>query len=369
MTEGRPETNAPVPPGAGKPSGKGTPETAARLRIPWLFLLFAAMGLVAVWLVSGRTVDFRVLAKAKPLPLCVALALGIGVIGIDAFRLQVLVLLGRTRIPFAEAVRTVLVYGFVAAITPTSLGGEVSMIWLLHRRGMSPGAATAVTGIRTILPLVGFLLLMPAVAIARPAEFRGFLGTAAPVAAIGCAVLVALVGLLLAGRQALKSHARGAATADGHRPRRAEFIRRALLWVETAAHDCWNLLASAFVQRPLVLVFAAALTVVHVIGYLAIVPLCAAAFGVPVSFWHAATGAALVELITVLIPLPGGSGAAEAGIATVLKTAAPNAPGAAVLWATILWRLIATHLRVFSGGVLMGHAMHDARQAASHQPA
>lgn len=349
--------------GAAHPESERLPgvPAVARMRFPWAFVAFAGMGLVTVWLISGRQLDFGVLARAHPLFLTAALGVALVAICLDAMRLQILVRLDRKSLPFLQAVRAVLVYGFFSAITPTSLGGEVSMVWLLNRRGLTPGAAAAVTGIRTILPLAAFCLAMPVFALTSPAQFRGFLKTAVPVGAVLCVVFAVVIIAALVGKGALQRRARQA-FARNESPSHWHVIGRALAWVDKTAHECWDLIASAFRERPLVLAAATLVTVVHAFAYLTIVPLCARAFGFGPPFWGTVAGAAVVEIVIVFIPLPGGSGGAEFGIGAVLTASAPDAHGAAVLWAVVMWRIIATHIRVLSGGVLTARIMHRAQK-------
>lgn len=347
--------STPSQPGTEQPAGGAAGGVLAGIRFPWPFLIFALLGLASVWILSGQELNLKALSEVRLAPLALAVALALLAIGLDAFRLQVLCWLGLMRLPFFESLRLVLVYAFFSAITPSSLGGEVSMVWLLVRRGFTTGAAAAVTGIRVLLPLLVCALAFPTVAIIKPEQFKGFARTAGPVVGAICAVVVALLLLAFAARAILKRRLKQAPAVRGPRTRYSEFPSRMLAWLETTAGEGWDLLSGAFRDRPFVLIGACFLTVAHALAYLSIVPLCAAAFGYHVPYWESIAGAAVVELVVVFMPTPGGSGGAEAGIGIVLKG---PVPASALVWVVLFWRLVATHVRVVSGGVLTARLIH-----------
>jgi uncharacterized protein (TIRG00374 family) len=362
-------TSTPSEPETERPAARPPGSAAGGIRFPWPFLVFAFLGLASVWILSGQKPDLKALSGVRFGPLALAAALAVLAIGLDAFRLQLLCWLGLMRLPFFEAVRLVLVYAFFSAITPSSLGGEVSMVWLLVRRGFSTGAAAAVTGMKTFLPVLVCVLAFPTIALAEPEQFHEFLRRAGPVVAVIAAVVATLLVLAFVARAILKKRLALAPSVRAARAQYLDFLRRTLDWIEKTAQDGWDLLYGGFRNRPLVFIGAGLLTIAHALAYLSIVPLCAAAFSDNVRYWECIAGAAVVELLVVFMPTPGGSGGAEAGVAVVVKGfVRPSS----LVWVVLFWRLIATHMRVISGGALtvrLFHEMQKARAAGVADPA
>lgn len=86
----------------------------------------------------------------------------------DAFRLYCVIRTMGFRVGFAYLFKLVFVNIFVSNVTPLATGGGVLQVYFLKARGMSIGAATAATSIRTILAAVMLFALTPVIIWAEP---------------------------------------------------------------------------------------------------------------------------------------------------------------------------------------------------------
>jgi glycosyltransferase 2 family protein len=77
---------------------------------------------------------------------------------------------------------------FISNITPSATGGGFAQIYLLHKKGVSIGAATAGSSIRTALPIIFFSICTPLILIFDPNISRLFSRSS-----MGAAVFVMLV--------------------------------------------------------------------------------------------------------------------------------------------------------------------------------
>ena len=92
----------------------------------------------------------------------------------DGLRLYCVIRAMGLDIPFSYIIKLVFVNIFVSNVTPLATGGGVAQVYLMSRKGIPIGEATAATSIRTILAALIMFTLTPVILWADPGEFRMF---------------------------------------------------------------------------------------------------------------------------------------------------------------------------------------------------
>lgn len=92
----------------------------------------------------------------------------------DGLRLYSVIRAMGFHISFTYILKLVFVNIFVSNVTPLATGGGLVQIYLMNRKGMPLGEATAATSIRTMLAALMLFTITPIVIWLEPNEFRGF---------------------------------------------------------------------------------------------------------------------------------------------------------------------------------------------------
>ncbi|MBW2121943.1 MAG: flippase-like domain-containing protein [Deltaproteobacteria bacterium] len=81
----------------------------------------------------------------------------------DALRFSYILKTLNARVPFRYLIKLVFINIFISNITPFATGGGFAQIYFLNKAGVSVGAATAATTIRTILAMIFLFTITPVV--------------------------------------------------------------------------------------------------------------------------------------------------------------------------------------------------------------
>jgi uncharacterized protein (TIRG00374 family) len=76
----------------------------------------------------------------------------------DVLRLSVLIKVAGIKAPFMYSAKAILSYTFASNITPSSVGGEPVLVYLLNQKGVTLGKATAIVFLRTIITMIFFAI-------------------------------------------------------------------------------------------------------------------------------------------------------------------------------------------------------------------
>ena len=316
---------------------------------PWyailaVFLILSGLGLSVPFLFYGIKNPFEGIGNIRLARLGLCVALAALVVIIDAVRLKFLAHISDRSISLKSSVRIVLIYAFFAALTPTSLGGELSMAYLLARRGMKRGSAISVTMVRTLSTPATLLIFFPAAAFLLPGNLPHSHDRFLEV--MGLVSIAALFALLFVRLYRKNLRARMEKTAEKSK-NKPDFLRRVLLkaWnlyteIEDAAglmlRNGWFNILAVFV-----------LTVVHLGCYYALAPACAGVFGVEIPFFEGILTMCMVHLIVYLTPTPAGSGVAEALFIVAFQHFLKGSEFLVVA----LWRLLSEYIRIPVGAI------------------
>ena len=92
----------------------------------------------------------------------------------DGLRLHFVIRAMGYRVPFGYIMKLVFVNIFVSNVTPLATGGGVAQVYLLSRKNVPVGDATAATSIRTILAVLILFSLTPIIIFLEPNLFNLF---------------------------------------------------------------------------------------------------------------------------------------------------------------------------------------------------
>ncbi len=305
-------------------------------------------GLAFVWWIAGEGVP--PFLRLHLVPLGGAIAALLAAVLIDSVRLKLLVAAAGARLALWEATRLVLLYAFMSAATLTSLGGESGMVLTLARRGVPAEAAILATSLRTLVPVLVLLVMLPAASAAVPLSSHPALTAGIAATSITALALLVAVCILIWVRIRRPRHA-ASTSAFGAQAKALGLLGagKDLLW------NCVDSFVLTLKGRPLSLAAAAALTCAHLLAQFSIAPLSAAALGHAVPFWDCVLAVAVVQLATLVVPAPGGSGVSEAAAGVALKALLPSA---ALLPTVLLWRVLSSYTRIAAGAVAAAGELH-----------
>lgn len=259
---------------------------------------------------------------------------------------------------------------FLSHVTPFTTGGLPLQVYLLSKRhGLTLGEATAVTGLDSLINTLGVLVLIPLLAV------WGSALTARPEIRAG----LQLLGVLLVGAAGLGAYLlffRPSWNGEAWLRRQAERLRpgrtrNAVLKLAGGLGEEWRS-------------FRQALTVYGRLSFVDLVPVVvvtflywAAYFGVALGVlwgmgvfpaWQAVLTSQIVfNVLQPLAPTPGGSGAAEWGMAVLFRHLVPREQLATFV---AVWRLFTFYSSLTLGGLSAARllAPYPARAGGGGQP-
>ena len=312
------------------------------------FVAMSLLGLIVAPLLAGFRITLDDVRHIRLRWLAACLGVSALVVSIDAWRLKVLLAQHSERLGFFAGVKIVLIYAFFSALTPTSFGGELSMIYLLKRQGLSSGTATSSTVARSLLPLIILLPTFLIASILIPDALPHYLSHSFRVFAL---VSAALIGGFLFLR--MERRAFGDAIPKEETIVREEQGAKKYFWALIGVvwkfyretEDAFADMVTYGWFNNLKIVF---LTVAHLFTMYSLGPLAAKIFGLNVPFFKGILTLCMVHLIVYVSPSPAGSGVAEAVFGIAFEPFIESSGFLVVAF----WRFFAEYGRVLVGGVL-----------------
>lgn len=311
--------------------------------------VFILLGVLAAGTVMALTVNrdtLTGLAELKPHWLALTILLWLFATGVDGLRLVILSWAGEHRLSLRRAVEVILAGFFMAAITPFQVGGLPLQLYAMNRWGISPGKATAMLLVRTILFYGMLFAASPFIAVRLGVSsllFKVLSGYIAVVAGTGL-ILITLTlffpALVTRWRWQLSRRTR---------PGR---FRRLLIRFLGEFRQFARGVKLYFVGRNLLYLLAATiLTVVYILSYFGMTAAILGGLGViSVADVPRVLGINnLLMAVLLYIPTPGSSGVAEAAAAGLYSMLCPKHMLGIFV---VLWRLFSFYISAFLGGAV-----------------
>ncbi|NLN06745.1 MAG: flippase-like domain-containing protein [Firmicutes bacterium] len=318
-----------------------------------LFISFG-ISLAAVALVLFFTVDedtVTSILRLKPAFLAAAFLTAPALWLVEGLRIKAIAwALGTQRRPgMRAAVRVYLSTFFFAGVTPLAIGEWPAQIYLLTRLGLAAGEAAAMALLRAFFTKCTFVFAA-AVLLLQGNAWRG----SQPLSVLSryafwVMTATTLLYILLMWQSELAVRLVDFFTRlpcvvrlTSCRPRLGRIPERALQETKRFRATVGHISR----QSSLRLLLPLGLTVLYWGLYYAIAPLLLAGFGVRTDYAAAILRQVLIMLVQPFIPVPGGSGAVELGLATLFAAFVP----AAVLGVFIVaWRFFTYYLPLLCG--------------------
>ena len=339
--------------------GNSSPARIRQLRCG--ALLASAFGLVAAYVLFQLTrgeVSWAELAKVDPKMLALALSLVVFTWVVDGLRMKVLVQALGGRLSLGRAVRVAILGTFVSNVTPFDSGGEPFQAYLLSSPDFTPGQASAVVAVKTVLNVFARVSLGLTASVALLWQWPDGAWRLSPALAVACGagILVSLgvfaFVLYFIIRPERIQQLAVAAVRNRFTLRlfRQETIDRAIERLNSeliefrTALDRFVTSYRVELAKVLLLSFGWWLST-------ALVPaLVLRGLGFPCSIIQVMAITVVFYLAAAYAPTPGSSGAAELGFAALFSSVAPRA----VLGVFVMvWRAITYYLNLALGAVLM----------------
>ena len=133
-----------------------------------LFVGISYLSLVAVYHIASDRTAFLSLRIFSPGLFAMMAVLVLIYFAADIFRFYFVLRTMDVRVPLGYMTGLAFVNIFISNITPSATGGGFAQIYLLHKKGVPIGAATAGSSIRTALPIIFFSICTPIILIVDP---------------------------------------------------------------------------------------------------------------------------------------------------------------------------------------------------------
>lgn len=330
-----------------------------RHNLKW-FIVSLVLSAAGIAFVAGILSERDLFAAARQVPFpFIAYGIGVSVTTwvIEALRIRTLLLALNERLPLWTTLRLNLASNFVAGITPASSGGPPAQTYFLGGNGVPLPKAIVLVSTRMILTAAFFGVTVPVATIFFGQDLA-LPPSLLPVAqAVGWLILFGTVfSYYLASRpRLLSASVEGLLTsAPGQAVMRlvGRYARRdpaaAAATARKVARDLsrsFRLVADA---PPALILQIVILTLAFWVAFFAIGPLLLEAFGVEVPYAMVFIRQVVVYFLVAYVPLPGGSGVAELGLAYAFSS---FLRGGQLLSFVALWRLLTYFLPIFVGAV------------------
>lgn len=311
--------------------------------------------LVAMLWTNATPKMWRGLTKFNPAALILVVGLVLLSWFIECLRVQLISRVLGERLTFRSIFSINLATVFTGNITPFTSAGAPTQVYLLHKKGLSVGRATAVVTLRMAITTLCFTIGGPVLICIFQGEILRRLSLQAWARPIQILILLTLafsVGLIFilmrpAKGESLANWLFGIQWLRRLLGDKADSLHHAFLRELREFHDSLLLITQ---EKKLHLVVAMLYTFLYWIVYFSIAPAILLGFGIPLQsnwLWFIILQFVLNFLVS-FIPIPGGSGVAEMGFYSVFAFFVPKHLLALFV---ALWRIISYHLSTFVGGV------------------
>ena len=286
---------------------------------------------------------------------------------VDAVRVYLSSRAWNKKIPFKQALKTILSGYFMSTITPSATGGTPAQMYVLSRSGLTWGEAGSLVVVCGILYQVSLLLLIIVFIFLFDIRvaLQGILLKLLYSFAIFYSIIMFLLFYFLYRPHVLYRLTNWGINFVRRHFRKVKFSEAAVRsWVEEFFDDFRRGFSILFLKKPQYLAWNA---IFYNLRYIAIFM---------VAFWVLWSLGILVRPIEVigiqiplnyifsLMPTPGSSGGVEASIASVfLSYTTSQRIGIFV----ILWRIITFYLSLIIGGIIFFQNVLKSRSNASHE--
>lgn len=308
-----------------------------------LFLAIAVAAAVVVIAVTARQETWTGLGRIKPQWLAATFALWLLAALFDGARLAALSQVGESRLSMLGSIEVIYIGYFMAAVTPFQVGGLPLQLWVMNRRGISPGKATSILLIRGVMfygllltaaPLIGRLM---GASTALVKILSGYIW-----------LVIGLVALLILSSIIFPRHVRNLHDRLHQKPNPG-LLRRCFLWV-LDEFDEFNAGLRLFLRPRYYgwLILALVLTVAAAVAVFAMSETLLAGLGVVSRPPHAMGLSMLLASVLLFVPTPGASGVAEAVAAGLYRAICPVYMLGIYV---VLWRLFSFYLGALVGGI------------------
>jgi uncharacterized protein (TIRG00374 family) len=320
-------------------------------------LIAAAVAVGSAVVLIGLTASRETLSSLARLDwrwLVVTAGLWLAAVSLDGARLSVVARIAGRRFSVLESAELILIGWFMAAVTPFQAGGLPLQLYLLRRRGIAPGEASAILLGRGIVYYALVFAVAPLAAVRLGVSafvVRAVAGYAAVVVVTGS--LVVFAGLCF---PRLPGQARAALERRPRTRVRRFFIR--LLGEFGGFLDGLRTILHPRQAARLGLVLL--LTAGYACAYFGMSAALLAGLGVRANPLVAATASLLLSSVLISIPTPGSAGVAEAGAAVLYALVCPK-PLLGVF--VVLWRMVSFYLGALVGGIATFRRLAEAARA------
>lgn len=309
-------------------------------------------GLAVLFWLTREALSWEALRVLSPWVLAVAAAMVAGLWFTEGLRIWFFAHLLDNPLPLTRVIQLNLAVSFLAGVTPLAAGGPPGQLYLLTKAGMAAEKAALVVTLRLLFTIIFFGLVTPVLLI----FFRAYLPlspwvTAVIYLSIGGLLAVFVLFFVLLYHPEL---ARQGVAFLLNRRWAARWRRRHADWPQRAYQGVLNL-QGAFrlaISRGLgLLLIALLLTGAYWALYFSIAPALLIGFGLQVPFFYVLARLVVMYFIISYTPLPGASGVAELGLATLFAGVVP-APLLPVFVAA--WRFFTYYINLVAGGISLG---------------
>ncbi len=315
----------------------------------WLVLsiVISSASLAIIFMYSSTASSIPLILQLSPLFFLAILAVHTLHWFFWALRIKIMAHALGDKISFVWAFRIVMVNLFMASITPSSLGGEPSRIYMLSQGNLSSGDATALTLGERLIDFIFFGVALPLMLILlgisinlKDLEYE--LLAAAALFIFGGVFL--LIVILHAGwfKKKIKKLEKLLRFFMKNKEKRKRFIQKAEKEFETFVKGIMVI----FKRKKFHFLGALGATAVMWVADFSIPSLILIAFGYH-PFWLLSITFQMIILLITIIPVsPGGSGLAEFSAYFLYTQKLPkNLTGAMI----ILWRVLTFYMNLFVG--------------------
>jgi uncharacterized protein (TIRG00374 family) len=308
-----------------------------------VFLLIAVAAAVVVIALTASRETLRGLGRIKLDWLALTVLLWALAAFFDGARLAVLSRVGENRLSLFASIEIIYVGYFMAAVTPFQVGGLPLQLYLMNRRGISPGSASSMLLVRGVLYYVLLLAAAPVIA--------NLLGASTTLTHVlsGYIWLVIAMGVVLIGTSLVFPARLRALHERLSQTPKPGLVRRGVLWVLDEFDDFsaglklylrpryygWLALALVLTLAAIAAAYAMSSTLL---------------FGLGVANHPLRTAGLSMMLASVLlfVPTPGASGVAEAVAAGLYAQICPKYMLGVYV---VLWRFFSFYLGALVGGI------------------
>lgn len=311
------------------------------------------LGIVGLNLRTINPATWGLLRRASLLPLAGAFLSIVLAWLVEAWRIHVLLGLLGERVRFPALIRVVLATFFAAGATPFASGQGPVQIYLIHREGPSVGKATALLSLRLLLTTLVFTFSIPLLLLAFRVSVSQSVHVLVNYGVGASFVLSALILTFILRPHVVEGFTRRLA----HTPWMARFFKpgavdRLLARLVAEVDDFTAAIGRLEPERLFPLIVSVLLTIVYWALYFSAAPLLLYAFRLHFVLVRVIVLQAVFFFLISSVPIPGGSGVAEIGFASIFNHLVPTS----LLGVFVsLWRLVTYYFSMLCGaGIFFG---------------